>query len=614
MSKSLRSVLSEYAQRIEDALSRMTGECSPGTASRKNTAGLTSPKCPHVSLPVELDGIEKKELTDSSIGGLSAPTASHQNGDGSTLPEPPPESSSITLYSPNGNNNKEDKRARSSVHSVESSPEPDSPLSRTVTLQTTNTCRSSVFDLAFLERMDGQCLGPRPIHPRIEQVVLSPAFEASSVLAVVFNAIIIGVQVDWAIQHLDTNEDVPDGFAVLDIFFTAVFAVELVFRISASGRWFAYWKNRELSWNVFDTVLVLVSILEPMVVVVFGNAINLTGMRLLRLMRLVRMLRMVRLFRFFKQLRIVVQTVTASFRPLIWALILLFVVIYLFSVLMLQLIEDQMVNSEEQSSNRNEIRRLYGGLVRAQYTLFMCIANGMSWTHAADPLLEITPLFGVFFVLYVSFCYFCVVNIVTGIFVENAKQMTEQDDEMMVVEEAANRDQWQKEVKALFKLADVDGSGDLTSDEFEERLKDLKLQVLLKNLGIDVLTVNPKGLFNTLDFNSSGNVTIEEFADGLMRFHGYARSLDLAEVRHFQMKCLTALDEVKSQVKSMYKSHFKEEAKSSKQKQRHKRKEAELETEAEAEAVNATPLRRAASLPADAPLPGQVSIPNTIAA
>ena len=167
------------------------------------------------------------------------------------------------------------------------------------------------------------------------------------------------VNFDWSIRHI--GEESPTVFLVLDFVFTIVFAIELLFRILASGvLWFVNCRNRELNWNVFDAALVSCSILEAPILLLLGSSINLTAARLLRLMRLVRMLRMVRLFRFFKQLRVVVQTVAASLKPLAWALILLVVVIYLSSIVVLQLIND---NSNE-GLHSNEVKCSHGSCWR----------------------------------------------------------------------------------------------------------------------------------------------------------------------------------------------------------------------------------------------------------
>ena len=114
----------------------------------------------------------------------------------------------------------------------------------------------------------------------------------------------------------------------------------------------------------------------------------------------------------------------------------------------------------------------YAGIWSAIYTLFMCISGGISWVEAAEPLLTITPLFGVIFSFYVCFTVFCVLNVVTGIFVESASNMIAQDQEMMMMEELARRKQWLDAVKEAWTKADKDGSGLLNVEEFVAAMGD----------------------------------------------------------------------------------------------------------------------------------------------
>lgn len=45
-------------------------------------------------------------------------------------------------------------------------------------------------------------------------------------------------------------------------------------------------------------------------------------------------------------------------------------------------------------------------------------------------------------------------------------------------------------------------------------------EIILKNLGIDILSASHSGFFNTLDFDGSGAIDIHELIQGLMRIHG----------------------------------------------------------------------------------------------
>merc|ERR1712232_80714 len=50
--------------------------------------------------------------------------------------------------------------------------------------------------------------------------------------------------------------------------------------------------------------------------------------------------------------------------------------------------------------------------------------------------------------------------------------------------------------------------------------------------GIDVNATSHESIFQQFDFDGSGSIAISEFTTSLMRLHGTARSLDIAELRH----------------------------------------------------------------------------------
>merc|ERR1712014_51702 len=65
------------------------------------------------------------------------------------------------------------------------------------------------------------------------------------------------------------------------------------------------------------------------------------------------------------------------------------------------------------------------------------------------------------------------------------------------------------------------------------------------------------GLFFSLDIDKSGTITIDEFADGILRFHGHARSLDLAETRQFVLQGLHEIEKCTALVESLIASNMK---------------------------------------------------------
>merc|ERR1712048_130065 len=63
---------------------------------------------------------------------------------------------------------------------------------------------------------------------------------------------------------------------------------------------------------------------------------------------------------------------------------------------------------------------LWCSLKVSTLTLFKCISGGLSWHEASEPLLRISPLLELLFAIYISFTYFAVLNVVTGVFCSSA--------------------------------------------------------------------------------------------------------------------------------------------------------------------------------------------------
>lgn len=110
---------------------------------------------------------------------------------------------------------------------------------------------------------------PMPIHDVFPRIVRSNHFEVFSVCTVISNALSIALQADWSVNHL--GEDLPLIFDVLEIMFSVIFLLELLIRIGASGRFFLSCSNRELNWNIFDSILVSSSVLELPLIFLLGS-------------------------------------------------------------------------------------------------------------------------------------------------------------------------------------------------------------------------------------------------------------------------------------------------------------------------------------------------------
>merc|ERR1712151_1152140 len=96
----------------------------------------------------------------------------------------------------------------------------------------------------------------------------------------------------------------------------------------------------------------------------------------------------------------------------------------------------------------------FGSLIASVATLFLSISGGVDWRDVAVPLASIHPVLGLSFAVYIAFACFCVLNIITGVFVETASRLATMDEDLMVAEEIDTKLSWYEDVKDLFEQAD----------------------------------------------------------------------------------------------------------------------------------------------------------------
>merc|ERR1740129_2579005 len=170
--------------------------------------------------------------------------------------------------------------------------------------------------------------------------------------------------------------------------------------------------------------------------------------------------------------------------------------------------------------------------------LFMSISGGMDWDEILWLLADLSVVYAAFYCFYVAFVVFGVLNVVTAVFVDNAWQIAQMDRDLVVQEQTKKKEAYMKELKNLFMEADIDESGSLSWEEFEEHLQDNRVQAYLSTMELDVTEAH--SLFKLLDLHNQNKVHIDDFVNGCMRLKGGAKSIDvctlLYENRKFNFK------------------------------------------------------------------------------
>jgi voltage-dependent calcium channel T type alpha-1G len=102
--------------------------------------------------------------------------------------------------------------------------------------------------------------------------------------------------------------------ATANYVFTAVFAVEMLLKVVAAGMFYgpnAYFTS---GWNIMDGSLVVISIIDLLMTIVSDSSPRIFG--ILRVFRLLRSLRPLRVINRAPGLKLVVQTLLSSLRPI----------------------------------------------------------------------------------------------------------------------------------------------------------------------------------------------------------------------------------------------------------------------------------------------------------
>eukprot|EP00812_Abedinium_dasypus_P009901 NODE_3557_length_769_cov_316.801120.p2 GENE.NODE_3557_length_769_cov_316.801120~~NODE_3557_length_769_cov_316.801120.p2 ORF type:complete len:113 (+),score=49.18 NODE_3557_length_769_cov_316.801120:35-340(+) len=93
------------------------------------------------------------------------------------------------------------------------------------------------------------------------------------------------------------------------------------------------------------------------------------------------------------------------------------------------------------------------------YTLHISITGGIDWSDVSDTLFRISLPVAIAFMFYVVFALLCVLNVVTGIFVESATASVQNDAEHQMVEGVWAQTKTRQVMSDVFQEMDERGDG-----------------------------------------------------------------------------------------------------------------------------------------------------------
>jgi len=366
---------------------------------------------------------------------------------------------------------------------------------------------------------------------RITGLANSPYFDLFWALLIFSNAAFLGIQLTVAREV---------NLVVIHLAYAVLFAVELFLRLLALGPR-AYFFAPGWSWNVLDVVVVSFSWVN-IILEALGSSSD-TGVsssiRVLRLLRVSRLLRIVKtlwIVRFVGALRTLVSSLLDTLKPLFWAMLLLLLIMYIAGVLF----TDVVLEHTKQNPDRN-MERFFGHLGSSVQTLFRSISGGFDWGDAADALRPLGEFWVLLFELFVGFCTFAVLNVMTGFFCESAIKSAQKDHENTM----DSRQEFRTLLTDIFNRLD-DGDGQLTLAEFEKMFENEQMQAFLETA--EITAADAWTLFASLDVDGDHVIDVDEFTKRCLTLRGGARSMDVFALTRQNLKIREQLNLVQQQL------------------------------------------------------------------
>jgi voltage-gated sodium channel len=311
--------------------------------------------------------------------------------------------------------------------------------------------------------------------------------------------------------------------------------IELILRLYFKGKLFF----REL-WNLADVVLVVLSMLSTWIFpfVYPSTSTNLYVLSsTIRLVRIMTVGRLVRVLSGFRDLWSVIAGFVDAIKTLMWVSIFLIFILYIAAVFVTVEIgqNPDLYEPYKYVSGGWDYQDYFGSVGKSMFTLFQIVTLD-DWSNGvARHVMSNQPAMCVFFLLFILLTSYGLMNIITGIIVERTLSAAKQNQQRFQRTQEKERARVLNHLREIFELADKDGNGSLTIDEFRTAIRQPDVERKLKLIELPV--ADAEELFEILDHDGSGELSVDEFIGGCVRLKGTARSKDLLGVQ-VNVQCL----------------------------------------------------------------------------
>jgi len=395
---------------------------------------------------------------------------------------------------------------------------------RAISHEDTDEDEQALEEERHTSKMQSENRRQQPDKTWAQNLLAATWFDASIGAVIVGNSVTIGMEQSMTLEGMDTS-----WFDWLEHVFLIVYLGELGVRAAAYG--VTMLTDR---WVQFDILLVSMGVTtEWLLRIPFcgGNQCNVDGLgfiMVLRTARLFRLARTVRLLIQFKELWMLVRGLMDSASTMCYTLLMMFIIIYIFSSVGLELITKHRftdgLHPEYDAEFAEHVDLLFGTLPKTMLSLVQF--STLDSVHAIYlPIVRKDPILMTFFLGVILVVSVVLMNLITAVVVNSAMEQAMQDKELMRINEEKHRKKLVKDLRVIFERLDEDGSGEVSEDEIAN-IDDVDRMKLEQVLGI----ADPIEIFRTLDVDKSGSIGIDEFCDGIWQVAAQKGNIELKRI------------------------------------------------------------------------------------
>jgi voltage-gated sodium channel len=265
------------------------------------------------------------------------------------------------------------------------------------------------------------------LQQRFQGLRSNKAFELFVVSVILFSAIVVGA------KTYDLPPIMLTFVSWLDVFITVIFLVELTIRFIGEEQKRNFFKN---PWNVFDTIIVVASLIP-----VEESEMAFIG-RLLRIFRVLRMISII------PELRVLLNSLLKALPQLGYVMLLMFIIFYIYAAIGSTLF-----------AHINPV--LWGDISISLLTLFR-VMTFEDWTDVMYETMTVYGLSWIYFLTFIFLTAFAFLNMVIGIVVsviekENAKEEAEHNTEPTMSELQQQIKELKSMIQAMPNNANAEG-------------------------------------------------------------------------------------------------------------------------------------------------------------